>query len=86
MIHNDEHEAITVLVDYKANRHLRPFFCVRCGKCFCQLTGDAKVLIPGEPGEDEILDLNLRQAVSCRGTIYLGRDRRVKCTAKYIFQ
>lgn len=87
MIHNDEHETITVFVDYKGiERRVRPFYCIRCGKCVCQLTGKATTIIPGNPDELEIKDLDLRHEARCGGVIYLGKDNRIRCTAKYIFQ
>lgn len=85
MIHNDEHETITVLMDYKGNRRIRPFYCVRCGKCIAEVTGHATAIIPGLPTEEEREDLDMRHVTRCGGTIYMGKDNRVRCTAKYIF-
>lgn len=83
---NDEQETITVILDFKGNdRRIRPFYCVRCGKCVCEITSQAKVVLSGNPSIEELADLNLRTKVRCNGTIYLGKDNRVQCTAKYIF-
>lgn len=87
MIHNDEHEVITVFVDHKANRFLRPFYCCRCSKYLCQISGDARVLLPGLPDDKTIDELKISVSVLCDGGILIDRDSpRVKCTAKYIFQ
>jgi len=85
MIHNDEHEVITVMVDYKGTNHIRPFYCVRCGKCVCEITGQGKVIIPGLPDEQERTDLGSSFVARCGGVIYMGKNNRVRCTAKYIF-
>lgn len=87
MTHNDEKEPITVTLDYKPGRErrVRPFYCVKCGKCVCEVTGEAKAIIPGYPSEAEMSDFDGRFVAKCGGVIYLGKDNRVKCTAKYIF-
>jgi hypothetical protein len=87
MLHNEEKETIVVMVDYKGTeRQLRPFYCIRCGKCVCEITGQGKVLIPGDPDPNEIKELDFRYAVKCKGAIYNGKvDPRIQCNAKYIF-
>lgn len=86
MIHNAEHEPITVFLDYKGPEyHVRPFYCVRCGKCVCEVTGQATLVIPGKPDDQEVADFGITHIVKCTGVIYMGRDNRIKCTAKYSF-
>lgn len=85
MIHNDERDAITVLMDYRGTNRVRPFYCVRCGKCVCELTGEARAVIPGTPDESERTSLGTSFVARCGGVIYLGKDNRIRCTAKYYF-
>lgn len=85
MIYNDERETITVMMDYKGTKHIRPFHCVRCGKIVCELTGQATAVIPGLPSSDELESLDARVIARCGGVVYLGGQNRLKCTAKYLF-
>ena len=75
-----------VMMDYKGpERKVRPFYCVRCGKCVCEITGQAEVLIPGYPDDEDIKANGVRFLAKCKGVIYMGKDNRITCTAKYIF-
>jgi hypothetical protein len=85
MIHNDEKEPITVMLDYRPERRVRPFYCVRCGKCVCEITGEPRAIIPGYPTQGELDEMGATHVARCGGTIYLGHDRRLRCTARYIF-
>lgn len=84
--HNPEKETIIVQMDYKGDRSIRPFYCVRCGRCVCEITGDCRVIVPGEPDNETIGDLDLRNRAKCNGVIQLSPKYRIRCTAKYIFQ
>lgn len=85
MIQNEEREPITVMLDFKPERRVRPFYCVKCGKCVCEVTGEPRAIIPGEPDQESLDGLGVAHVAKCSGTIYLGHDRRVRCTAKYYF-
>jgi hypothetical protein len=87
MVTNDEHEPITVRLSYKpwAERRLRPFYCVRCGKCVCEITGDATEIIPGAPNDEEIGELDIAHHARCGGNIRISHGVHVRCTATYYF-
>lgn len=86
MRHNDEHETITVYMSYKGDRKVHPFYCCRCAKCICEITGEATTIIPGEPDQVEMNKMGAKLIIKCGGGIYFGKDQpRLKCTAKYIF-
>ncbi len=85
MNHNDEHEDIMVLMDYKGTNEVRPFYCVKCGRFLCELTGVATAIIPGKPEEAERTALGTSFIAKCFGVVYLGHGNREHCTAKYFF-
>lgn len=85
MIHNEEHEPITVYMDYKPEKHVRPFYCVKCGKCVAEITGEPRVIIPGYPNQEELDRIEAKYISKCSGVIFMGNNTRIKCTAKYIF-
>ena len=83
--HSYEKETITVTVAYHGERDLRPFYCCRCGKCVCELTGDVRDMTPGTPDEATKQSLGISFARTCNGAIFLSPGNRTKCTAKYLF-
>lgn len=77
-------EATTVLLDRRSeNRTLRPFYCVKCGKCVCEVYGDVSIIVPGSADAIELP--NIGSAINCPGYVRLQNGTNMKCNAKYIF-
>jgi hypothetical protein len=85
MTHNDEHEDITVLMDYTGENEIRPFYCCKCGRFLCETTGATRDIIAGQPSSEERSKLGTSHIIKCFGVVYLGHGNREHCTAKYFF-
>lgn len=85
MKHSDEAQAITVLLDDRGtDTKVRPFYCVVCGKCVCEIVGNVTGVVNGHPEDMDRAHLGTRVLKTCRGFYFEGNDRFL-CNAKYAF-
>ncbi len=83
--HNDDHDDITVLMDYRGSNEVRPFYCCKCGRFLIEVTGEPRDLIAGKPSNVERSALGTSFIAKCFGVTYMGHGNRLQCSAKYFF-
>lgn len=81
-----ERDVTSVILQYREGTpSLRPFYCLKCGKCVCEVFGDAYLVVPGIKEPVDLKGSGVRTAVNCGGFIRKANGDGIRCDAKYAF-